>query len=989
MKKIAMLFALIVAISLQGLLAQRVITGNIISEEDGLGLPGAAIIVKGTTIGSITDLDGNFTISVPDDAEVLSFSFVGLLTQEFPIGDQEVFNVVLAPDVVGIEEVMVVAYRTVKKADYTGSARVVDGEKLVVPGAESVEKSLSGKVSGVRVTSSTGDPGSSGQIQIRGIGSINGSTSPLYVIDGIPMESGSMGHYEKSSNILSTLNPDDIESMTVLKDASAASLYGSRAANGVVIITTKKGKEGKTKFDFKANVGVASMASDSYEMMSGDAFYEYEMLALENYVLDQNDLLPGQANFGNQGMLNSLQPTIASTQNANRTSWDPINNTNWRDFVYRNGKQQDYQLSASGGSENTQFFISGNYSDMEGIVKASEFKRYSGRVNINHKATKWLNLGINQSLSNTQQKGYRDHASQAEGIGISSPLGILMGSNPTAPEYDENGNTFTDATFLGNGHPDDLLDGTLQFIDTDTYRSLTNGYLQLSFTPNLIFKSTVGLDFVQAQNQEYWNPNSIDGKAINGLGYRDIFTNIDITTSNILSFNKVAGPHNLSILGGFEAAKKSFKFLVATANKYSNEKLIELANGQPDDASSSVAGVGLLSYLGNLNYDLMGRYIVSASIRADGSFSYGTNGNLPPGYYMHMPLYNLAGGYGESSAIFVDNPGNNELGWEKSNNMNFGIDLTLFERFSMIVEYYSKNTEGLLLNVPISYITGFGSTWQNTGKLLNNGIDFELHSVNLPASSTLKWRTDLTMSTQNSVVTELPNDEDIVSGDFSLFLYSSDKDLYSFYLPTWVGVDQQTGFGYFLIDPESADAPENRTRNHAEAERSVVAKAYPDIIGGFSNTFGFKGLELDILFTYSFGGNMFDYPGYFSHHDGGRNGILNLAKDVEDNYWKQDGDVVDNPRPLFQDENRSDLWSTRHLLSTDHVRLKDLTLSYNLPGSAAERIYMNNIRLYLRGTNLWMWAKEDGIDPEAALNGFRTVDTPPTRVLSVGVNFSF
>ncbi len=1028
MKKIAMLFALVVAFSLQGLLAQRVITGNITSEEDGLGLPGAAIIVKGTTIGSITDLDGNYTVTVPDEAEILSFSFVGLLTQEIPIGDQEVINVVLAPDVVGIEEVMVVAYRTVKKADYTGSARVVDGEKLVVPGAESVEKSLSGKVSGVRVTSSTGDPGSSGDIQIRGIGSINGSTSPLYVIDGIPMETGNMGHYEKSSNILSTLNPEDIESMTVLKDAAAASLYGSRAANGVVIITTKKGKEGKTKFDFKANVGVASMASNSYEMMSGPAYYEYEMLAIENYILDQNDLLPGQPNFGNQGLLNSLQTTIANSKESLRTSWDPVYNTNWRDFVYRNGKQQDYQLSASGGSENTQFFISGNYSDIEGIVNASDFKRYSGRMNINHKANKWLNLGINQSLSNTKQFGYRDHSNQAEGIGISSPLGILMGSNPTAPEYDENGNTYDQATFLENGHPKDLLDGTLQFIDTRTYRSLTNGYLQVSFTPNFNFKSTVGLDFVQAQNLEYWSPESIDGEAINGLGYRDVYTNIDITSSNIMSFNKVVGPHNLSILGGFEASKKSFKFLVATAQQYSNEKLYELANGQPDNASSSVAGVSLLSYLANLNYDLMGRYIVTASIRTDGSsqlgvdnrwasfwsgslawrfsneefmnglgwlsdgklrFSYGTNGNLPPGYYMHMALYNLSGGYGENSAIYVDNPGNKELGWEKSNNMNVGIDLTLFERFSMIIEYYSKNTEGLLLDVPISYLTGFASTWQNTGKLLNDGIDLEFHSVNLPASSTLKWRTDFTLSTQHSIVSELPNDEDIVAGDFSLYKYSSGKDLYSFYLPTWVGVDPESGLGYFLIDPEAPDTPENRTRNHAEAERSIVAKAYPDLIGGLSNTFGYKGLQLDILFTYSFGGNMFDYPGYFSHHDGGRIGILNLAKDVEDNYWKEPGDEVDNPRPLYQDENRSDLWSTRHLLSTDHVRLKDLTLSYNFPGTVAERIYMDNIRLYLRGTNLWMWAKEDGIDPEAALDGFRTVDTPPTRVLSVGVQFGF
>ena len=1027
-KRIFILVALMVFSGFQILQAQRVITGNVSSSEDGFPLPGAAIVVKGTTIGSITDLDGNYTINVPEEATVLQFSFIGLLSQEIEIGDQEVIDVVLEPDVVGIEEVMVVAYRTVKKADYTGSARVVEGEKLVVPGAESVEKSLSGKVSGVRVTSSTGDPGSSGEIQIRGIGSINGTTTPLYVIDGIPMETGSLGHYEKTSNILSTLNPEDIENMTVLKDAAAASLYGSRAANGVVIITTKKGKQGKTTFNFKANVGTASMASKSYETMSGTEYHRYDQLAIENYTLSLYELLPGQANYGDAAMRAAAQSDIDDNKENLSSTYDSTVNTNWRDVVYQTGMQQEYQLSASGGGEKTQFYISGSYSDIEGIVNASEFKRYSGRVNVNHKATDWLDLGINQMLSFTNQSGYRDQSNQAEGIGISSPLGILFASNPTAPLYDSNGNTYPEANFLGNGHPEDLLDGTLQFINTNTYRSLTNGSVNFTFTPSLSFKSTFGLDWIQGQNLEYWSPSSIDGAALGGLGYRDAATNIDLTTSNVLNFTKVFGPHNLSILAGFEASKKKFLDLVATAQRYSNEKLYELANGQPEGASSSKSGVSLLSYLANLSYVFQDKYYVTGSVRTDGSSrlgvdnrwasfwsgslawrfakedfmggagwltdgklraSYGTNGNLPPTFYLHMPLYNFSGGYGDNSAIFINNPGNTQLGWEKSNNMNIGVELTLFERFSMIAEYYNKKTEGLLLDVPISYLTGFASTWQNTGKLDNSGIDIEFHSVNLPVSSQLKWRTDFTLSTQKSIVKELPNDEDIVYGDFSLYLYSANKDLYSFYLPTFAGVDPETGYGYFLINPDTLDVPANRTRNHAEAGRSIVAKAYPDIIGGLSNTFSYMGLELDILFTYSFGGNMFDYPGYFTHHDGSRNGVFNLAKDVEGNYWTKPGDVVDNPRPMWYDENRSDLWSTRHIKSTDHIRLKDLTISYNFPESVAERIFMENMKIYARGTNLWMWAKEKGIDPEAALNGYRTVDTPPTRVLSLGIQFSF
>jgi TonB-linked SusC/RagA family outer membrane protein len=1029
MKRIILFFAGCLFASFQLIISQTVqVTGIITSSEDGLSLPGATVVVKGTTIGSVTDLDGNYTINVPVGANILVYNYVGMLSQEIQIDGRTVINVVLKPDIVGIEEVMVVAYRTVKKSDYTGSAVLVDGNKLVVPGAESVEKSLSGKVSGVRVTSQTGDPGSSGEIQIRGIGSINGSTSPLYVIDGIPMETGNMGHYEKTSNILSSLNPEDIENMTVLKDAAAASLYGSRAANGVVIITTKKGKQGDTKFQFNASTGWATMASNSYEMMSGPAYHRYDQLAIENYIKSLFGLLPGQSNYGNADSLAYHKPAIDAAKIDLSSTYDSTVNTNWRDVVYRTAKEQDYQLAASGGNEKTQFYISGNYSDIEGIVNGSSFKRYSGRMNLDHNPVKWINFGLNQMLSFTLQKGYRDQSNQAEGIGTSSPLGILMGSNPTAPKYDANGNTYPEASFQGYGHPEDLLNGKLQFIDTRTYRSLTNGRIQINITPDLFIKSTLGLDWIQAQNFEYWSPHSIDGEALGGLGYRDVLTNVDITSSNLVTYNKTIGIHNLSILAGVEASKKNFKDVIASANKYSNEKLTELANGQPDAASSAESGVSMLSYLSNLQYNVADKYYLTGSIRADGSsklgkdnrwaafwsaslawrfgqeefmgkmpwltdgklrLSYGTNGNLPPGFYTSLSLYNLSGGYGDNSAVYIDNPGNINLGWEKSNNLNAGIDLTLFERFSFIIEYYNKLTDGLLLDVPISYLTGFSSTWQNIGKLRNSGIDFELHSVNLPVSSDLKWRTDFTLSTQKSIVKELPGGEDIVTGDFSLYLYSENRDLYSFYLPTWVGVDPATGYGNFLINPDEPDSPLNRTTVHADAGRSIVAKAYPDVIGGLSNTLNYKGFDLDILITYSFGGNLFDYPGYFSHHDGGRDGLLNLAKDVENNYWTKPGDRVDNPMPNYDNPDRPDRWSTRHIHSTDHVRLKDISFGYSLPSAWLERIKFDNIRLYVRATNLAMWSVSKYIDPEVPLNGYRTVDTPPTRVITAGMQLGF
>ncbi len=1007
----------------------RIITGTVTAAEDGFKLPGVNVSVKGTTIGAITQLEGIYRIEIPQSATTLVFSFVGMRSKEIQIGVQTIIDVVLETDAVGIEEVMVVAYSTVKRGDFTGSAQIVDGDKLLVPGAESLEKSLSGKVSGVRVSSSTGDPGSSGEIQIRGIGSINGSTTPLYVVDGIPVESGNFGHYEKSSNIMSTINPEDILNLTVLKDAAAASLYGSRAANGVVIITTKKGQSGKTRFEFKANTGWASLATNSFELMSGPEYHRYEQKALENWVKSFYGLLPGQDNYGNADTLAYYQGDIDYYKSAFSSTIDSTVNTNWRDIIYRQAKQTEYQLSAAGGTEKTQFYIGGGYSDYEGIINGSSFSRYSGRMNLNHMANNWLKFSLNQMLSYTNQKGYRDQSNQVQGIGTTSPLGTLLQANPTATRYDENGNRYDEAMFGYIGHPEDFLSGIEQFVDSKTYRSITNGSIQVNFTPDLAFKSTIGMDWVQAQNQEFWSPTSYNGEALNGLGDRDLFTISNITSSNILTYNKtLMDVHDFSVIAGFESNMVQQAYLQATATNYSNSKLPELASGQANSVTSEINTSTLLSYFGNVNYIYSDKYYLTGSIRSDGSsrlgtenrwaifwsasaawrfgkesflensllitdgkirFSYGTNGNLPPFYYTHLALYSFSGGYGDNSAIFVDSPGNANLGWEKSNNMNLGLDLTFFKRFGLVVEYYRKLTEDLLLNVPISYLTGFGETWQNSGSLKNNGVELEFHSVNIAAVSGFKWKTDFTLTTQKSIVVSLPGGEDIIAGDGNLYKYSENEHLYSFYLPTWVGVDPTNGYGFFLKDTTLPDTPENRVRRYSDAQRSIVGKAYPDMIGGLNNSFSFKGIGLDFLFTYSFGGNLFDYPGYFMHGDGFRAGIFNSAKDVEGNYWTKPGDVVDNPMPNYDDSNRPDRWSTRFIKSTDFIRLKEISLGYDLPSNLVNRMHLENIKIYGKGTNIWLWSKTEGIDPEVTLNGYRPVDTPLSKVWTIGINLSF
>ncbi len=1030
MKKLTLLIAFFALCSFFLLQAQtRKITGVITSAEDNSPLPGATVTVKGTTIGTISRPDGVYSIEVPGDAEVLVYNFVGMRSREVVIGDRTQIDVALELDAIGIEEVMVVAYNTIKRADFTGSAQIVEGDELKVPGMESIDKSLAGKVSGVRVTSTTGDPGASGDIQIRGIGSINGSTTPLYVVDGIPIATGEdMGHYQRTSNILSTINPEDIQNITILKDAAAASLYGSRAANGVVIITTKQGKEGKTRFQFKASQGWSKIATNSFDLMSGPEYHKYEQLAIENYIKSFYGLLPLQENYGNADTLAKYLPEINAYKEAWSSTIDSTVSTDWREVVYKTGMQRDYQLSATGGNDRTTFDLGGGYTDIEGLVKTSSFQRYSGRANISNQATDWLKLSLNESLTFTRQEGFRDQSDQNQGIGYSSPLGMIMMGNPTAPKYDENGDTYPGAHFYYFGHPEDLLDPLQQALETDTRRSMTNGSLEAKITDFLSFKSTNGLDWVQVENFEFWGPNSLDGESYNGLGEYRTYTNVDLTSSNVLNYNQSFGRHNLSALAGTEVSATTRKLILSASSNYSNDKLPELANGQPYNTLSTLENSNLLSYFSNVSYNFDDRYYISGSIRADGSsrlgvdnrwatfwsgsaswrftkenfllnndvltdgkirFSYGTNGNLPPFWYEHLPLYSFSGGYGDNPAIFVDQSGNTELGWEKSNNMNVGIDINLFGRFGFVVEYYNKLTEGLLLERPITYLTGFESTWQNVGKIKNDGLEVEIHTVNVASPSGFTWRTDFTLTSQKSIVEELPGGEDLITGDGNLFIYSEGEDMYSFYLPTYLGVDPETGYAYFAIDPEAPDTPENRTRSYFEAGRSNVGKAYPDILGGLANTLSFKGISLDFLFTYSFGGNMFDYPGYFTHHDGLRCAGFNLAKDVTDNYWTKPGDEVDNPMPNSYDPNRPDRWSTRHILSTDFVRLKELKLGYTLPASFTSRFYVDNLEVYLKGTNLWLWSKEEDIDPEVTLNGYRTVDTPLARTISVGVNLGF
>ena len=937
-------------------------------------------------------------------------------------------KVVLKSDAQMIDEVMVVAYGTAKKTSFTGSASVVKSTE-VSSQKESLVKSLQGKVAGIRVGGSTGDPGSDQRITIRGISSISASSQPLYVIDGVAIVNNDVSSSGlKSQSILSSINPDDIESLTVLKDAAAASLYGSRAANGVIIITTKSGKQGKSKVSYNMETGWTEMAvGGQYTPMNATDLKEYYWNAIKNYGVVK-------------GGMSESDAAQYSDENTPSFFWnyDSDINTNWKKEVYGKGFITDHQLAISGGDEKTKFYTGLGYSKTKGLVKGSEFERYSGRVNVDHKAYSWLRFGARQMLSFTNTKGFRDQGDQAQGIGTSSPLSILFSMDPTAVNKLEDGSYNPDAGLNSKVSNPNLMLGqstgeNAETVSSDMIRSISNLEAEITLPYGFSAKTILGYDYINNKELEYWAPGSVDGESLGGLGYRTDYTNKTLTSSSTLNYSGNFGVHNLTALVGYEVEDRNRLFTNMSAKSYSTDKLPELSNGQPYEVGSSTYGASIMSYLGNINYDFDNKYYASASFRRDGSSrlgknnrwanfwsisgawrisaesflannplfsdlklraSYGTNGNLPTEYYANLALYSFSGGYGDESAIYWGSAGNPNLGWEKSNNFNIGLDWNLYDRINLSVEYYNKITTDLLFEVPTSIVTGFSTNWQNLGKLKNDGIELTLSTTNVKMKDFV-WTTDLNLTRQNIKIKELPSGSDVMYGDGNMYLLREGESMHSFYLPKWLGVNSQTGLGEFYIDPslKSRDTEVNGetivdgnvTNYYSKAGKTVVGKGVPDWMGGITNTFKYKNFDLSFMISFQTGASLFDYPGYFmTYSDGIRLGSFSVSKEVAGNYWKQAGDVVDNPKPIYSNPYRSDRWSSRTIKSTDNIRMRNITLGYKVP----VKKYVNNLRLFFKATNPFLiYCATDNIDPDVDINGYRQVDTPQTKSFMFGLNF--
>ncbi|TXF90922.1 TonB-dependent receptor [Neolewinella aurantiaca] len=998
------------------LTAQRTITGTVTSASDNESLLGVYILIKGTTSGTVTDLDGNYSITVPDGADVLVFSYTGFATQEVEIGVQSVIDVTLSEGT-NLNEVIVVGYGEQKRGDITVALSNVSSDDLNASVVTSVDQALQGRAAGVTIMASSGQPGAAPRVNIRGATSVTASSDPLYVIDGVPMvtEDNSnlfTGGYQFSS--ISDINPNDIASIQVLKDASATAIYGSRGANGVILINTKRGASGEANIDFEVSTGWQA-PTRVIDMMDSRQF-----IVMMNEAA-ANDGLPADW-FSNPDNFNFIGNPD-----------DPeLQNTDWYGEILRNDAPiSEYSLSARGGNENLRYFVSGGYLDQEGYQKGTGFTRMSARANLDASLNDKLTVGVTTFVS-------RSNAEST--IGDNSLYGVMinaLAADPTMPVLEDDGsyaNPFNYYSWWAFENPRAATD--LYERNTITNRYLGTVYGELELATNLKFRSSWSVDYQFLKDNLFYPSNtfqSIRG-GISGEAQYSSAESLTWINENILTYNfLLGGRHSLDLLGGFTMQENTRDFVDINGQNFATDVLggLELASDITDGGTFGT-GWGLKSYLGRINYNFDEKYYVTLSARADGSSrfgennrygvfpsvalawrlsgenflatsswlydaklraSYGISGNQEGiSNFASRSLWSISGQFAGTPSSRPDQLGNSELGWESTSQLNLGLDLSVLDgRVNFTFDYFNKSTTDLLLRSIVPATSGYTTAFRNIGEVRNTGLEFSLNTVNLTTPGGFKWTTDFNISTIENEVVKLEQDEQ-VQGDGHIL--QEGEPLGSFFLIPFEGVDPQTGNSIFTDLNEDGIINNDDRAIPRDADGKNLS-IWPDYFGGITNTFSYKGFSLSAFLQFSKGnyvnnhsrfaqeqvGWSFNYGGFFLPYG-------NNTQRVEDNRWRQPGDQTDIPRASLGYSFDSDgnvieelpqnwqEYSTQWLEDASYLRLKTLQVSYDLPSALFEAIPLRSARVFFRGQNLFTATDYLGVDPEVNSRGGNSVLTP-------------
>ena len=1019
--RIKILLAILISLCYQPLLAQnKEIKGIVTSAEDGEPLIGATISVKGNEAqGVVTDIEGKYILQIPNSDCTLVVAYLGMKTQELKAPSSGILNISLEAESMNLDEVVVTGYGNFSKSSFTGSANTLRADMMKNVPVMTVEQKLQGMTTGVNITSSSGQPGANQSIRIRGMGSFNASQEPLFVIDGVPVTSGSLSTggadaaYMNNSktNIMSTLNPSDIENITVIKDAATASLYGSRAANGVILITTKQGKAGRTQVSLNIAGGFSDAAVDFRPTLSGDQRYELLYEGLYNYALDKQ----------------MKSPSEYAGQEIGKYAYVPeLGYTDWRKELLRTAIHQNYEASVSGGNERTTFYASLGYNSQEGLAKNSSLDRYSARLNMSQKVGKYGEVGANVMFTQMNQE-----MNEERGSSINPFLDVAMLMNPSMTVRDKDGN------YVG-AYPgttlNPLRDILTDYNRTRMTRMFSTGYASIEPLKGLKLKETLSYDYTIQKDSRYFNPLSAAGPksgsdAQTSKGFIEYGKLISSTSLNYVhTFNY---KHHLDVLAAYEI--ESYQTDKASGERSrlpSNSNLVE-----PDNASvlnsfiSSTQAYRMLSYLSRLNYDYDDRYYIAGSFRRDGSSrlspknrwgnfwsvsgmwhlsnesfmkpikhilsdvkiraSYGVNGNQPGSLYGYMGLYTYGQSYMGGFGSYESSLANPNLKWEKNYNLNIGLDLAFLSRIFLSIEYYNRDTKDLLYSLPISATTGFTNYLSNVGQLNNKGVELELRTINF-ATPHFNWSTVLNLSHNSNKIISLNGQlEQSIEGTW--FIHKVGLPYHTFYVKEFAGVDPQNGDALYYTNTLNKDGSYSReiTNDISKAQAIPYKSVNPKISGGLTNILNYKQLDLSFTLTYSLGGYSFDKLG--TYIENGTTNIYtskyNLPAYAMDR-WQKPGDQTDVPRFVYN-QSASDNNSSRYIHSTDHLRLKNLTLGYTLPREWTRKVMVNKARFYFSGSNLLTWAKWKQYDPETPVNGEVFCEAPPMRTFSFGVQLTF
>jgi len=959
------------------------VTGQV-KADDGNPMPGATVAVAGTTIGTITDMDGNYSITVPTENSILSFSFIGYVTKQVTVGKQTIINVILASDATKLDEMVVVGYSSQKKSLLTGAVSVVKSDNFKDTPLSTLDGVMQGQVSGVQVMQNSGTPGGEMSVRIRGVSSISGSSQPLYVIDGIPVTTGDyaqIGYEGQGTNALSDINPNDIESITVLKDASAAAIYGARATNGVVLITTKKGSNQKTQFNFNAYYGTQ------------DVWHRLDMLNAKEWKEYRNDLYDSEVFTPEEIADNTID-------------------TDWQKVIFRNAPIQNYELSANGGNEKTQFLMSANYFDQTGILIGTDYQRLNGRINVDHHATDKLTFGASVGL--TYSKTDRVEGDQSlHGVlpnGISTPA--------IYPVYNEDGSYNQDGPY---SNPVSIANEAIN--ENFTYRAIVNGYVNYQIVNHLSFSTKWGADFMNMREHAF-EYNTVQGQKYNGLGF-EAYTNVlNIVSNNFLKYNQTFDKHELEVMGGYSFEKYEHRSSYIRGQDYASEDL-EYINSASTIAEATSSGLdqGLQSFIGRINYNYANKYLMALSCRSDASTKFGENNrvgyfpaaslawrlneesflNLPKAIselkirtsygltgndditpFLYSELYGVSKYHG-SSAIYPSNIPNPDLKWETTAQFDLGFDLSMFEnRINLSADYYNKQTKDLLLDRPLPGSSGYTSITENIGRLENKGFEMNLTTNNLVGS--FKWTTQINLSSNKNKVLELYNHQPIDDIGRGGNRVMEGEPISVFYSYKWLGVDPSTGDCVY----------EDRDKNGkiTSDDRMVVGNPHPDFIGGITNTFSYKGFDLSLFLQFSYGNDVFNGSRlYLESLQGGDNQLAAVTR-----RWQNPGDITDIPRATTDAEAAANnkLVSSRFIEDGSYLRIKNLTLGYTFDKKMMQRLRIQSLRIYATTQNLYTWTNYSGFDPEVnyvgndnTVMGTDFFTYPQARSYCLGVNLKF